>query len=183
MPMKNPPHPGLSVRLNCLEPFGLSVTEGAKALGVSRTTLSRLINGQSGVSPDMAIRVHSTRQAAYQIQADARRRGRAPAPRIRLRQHVRFRPIPAPRRLPQRRSRGLPGGLPVAPPPRHRDHHLRPGRNRRAWRQHGQPGRHRGRRRPVDDGRQRHHPPGNAQGRPERAACTASSCGPIFRPR
>ena len=43
MPMKNPPHPGLSVRLNCLEPFGLSVTEGAKALGVSRTTLSRLV--------------------------------------------------------------------------------------------------------------------------------------------
>lgn len=57
MPMKNPPHPGLSVRLNCLEPFGLSVTEGAKALGVSRTTLSRLINGQAGVSPDMAIRL------------------------------------------------------------------------------------------------------------------------------
>ena len=51
MPMKNPPHPGLSVRLNCLEPFSLSVTEGAKALGVSRTTLSRLINGQAGVSP------------------------------------------------------------------------------------------------------------------------------------
>ena len=47
MPMKNPPHPGLSVRLNCLEPFGLSVTEGAKALGVSRTALSRLINGQA----------------------------------------------------------------------------------------------------------------------------------------
>jgi antitoxin HigA-1 len=57
MPMKNPPHPGLSVRLNCLEPFALSVTEGAKALGVSRTTLSRLVNGQAGVSSDMAIRL------------------------------------------------------------------------------------------------------------------------------
>jgi addiction module HigA family antidote len=55
--MKNPPHPGLSVRLNCLEPFGLSVTQGAEVLGVSRTTLSRLINGQAGVSPDMAIRL------------------------------------------------------------------------------------------------------------------------------
>jgi addiction module HigA family antidote len=55
--MKNPPYPGQSVRLNCLEPFDLSVTEGAKALGVSRTTLSRLINGQAGVSPDMAIRL------------------------------------------------------------------------------------------------------------------------------
>ncbi len=57
MPMKNPPHPGQSVRLNCLEPFALSVTEGAKVLGVSRTTLSRLIHGQAGVSPDMAIRL------------------------------------------------------------------------------------------------------------------------------
>jgi addiction module HigA family antidote len=57
MLMKNPPHPGLSVRLNCLEPFGLSVTEGAKVLGVSRTTLSRLVNGQAGVSPEMAIRL------------------------------------------------------------------------------------------------------------------------------
>jgi len=57
MPMKNPPHPGLSVRVNCLEPFGLSVTEAAKVLGVSRTTLSRLINAQAGVSADMAIRL------------------------------------------------------------------------------------------------------------------------------
>ena len=57
MPMKNPPHPGLSVRLNCLEPFGLSGTDGAKALGVSRTTLSRLTNGKAGVSLDMAIRL------------------------------------------------------------------------------------------------------------------------------
>jgi addiction module HigA family antidote len=57
MAMKNLPHPGLSVRINCLEPFDLSVTEGAKVLGVSRTTLSHLINGQAGVSPDMAIRL------------------------------------------------------------------------------------------------------------------------------
>ena len=57
LPMKNPPHPGLSVRLNCLDAFGLSVTEGAKALGVSRSTLSRLLNGQAGVSPDMTIRL------------------------------------------------------------------------------------------------------------------------------
>ena len=57
MPMKNPPHPGLAVRVNCLEPFHLSVTEAAKFLGVSRTTLSRLINGQAGVSADMAIRL------------------------------------------------------------------------------------------------------------------------------
>ena len=57
---------------------------------------------------------------------------------------------------------GLPRRLPVASAPRHRDHHLRPRRHRRARRQHGQPRRHRRRRRPVDDRRQRHHPPGDA---------------------
>ncbi len=56
MPMKNPPHPGLSVRYDCLEPLGLSVTEGAKALGVTRQALNNLVNCKSGVSPEMAIR-------------------------------------------------------------------------------------------------------------------------------
>jgi addiction module HigA family antidote len=55
--MKNPPHPGLSVRLDCLEPLGLTVTEGAKALGVTRQTLNNLVNGKSGVSPEMSIRL------------------------------------------------------------------------------------------------------------------------------
>jgi antitoxin HigA-1 len=57
MPMKNPPHPGLSVRHDCLEPLGLSVTEGARALGVSRKALSDLVNGRAGISPEMAIRL------------------------------------------------------------------------------------------------------------------------------
>ena len=57
MPMKNPPHPGLSVRLDCLEPLGLNVTEGAKVLGVTRQTLNNLVNGKSGISPEMAIRL------------------------------------------------------------------------------------------------------------------------------
>ncbi len=57
MPMKNPPHPGRSIKDACLEPLRLSVTEGAKVLGVTRHTLSRVINGQSGISPDMAIRL------------------------------------------------------------------------------------------------------------------------------
>ncbi len=57
MPMKNPPHPGQLVRLDCLEPLGLSVTEGAKALGVSRKALSDLVNGHAGISPEMAIRL------------------------------------------------------------------------------------------------------------------------------
>jgi addiction module HigA family antidote len=57
MPMKNPPHPGLSVRHDCLEPLGLSVTEAAKRLGVSRKQLSDVVNGRSGISPEMAIRL------------------------------------------------------------------------------------------------------------------------------
>lgn len=57
MPMKNPPHPGRSIKDACLEPLELSVTEGAKVLGVTRNTLSRVINGQNGISPDMAIRL------------------------------------------------------------------------------------------------------------------------------
>jgi addiction module HigA family antidote len=57
MPMKHPPHPGLSVRHDCLEPLGLSVTEAAKKLGVSRKQLSDVVNGRSGISPEMAIRL------------------------------------------------------------------------------------------------------------------------------
>lgn len=57
MPMKNPPHPGLSIRHDCLEPLGLSVTEAAKKLGVSRKQLSDVVNGHSGISPQMAIRL------------------------------------------------------------------------------------------------------------------------------
>jgi len=57
MPMKNPVHPGRIVRHDCLEPLGLSVTAGAKVLGVTRQTLSNVINGKSGISPEMAIRL------------------------------------------------------------------------------------------------------------------------------
>ena len=57
MPMKNPPHPGEHVRFDCLEPLGLTVTEGAKVLGVSRQALNNLVNGKSGISPEMAIRL------------------------------------------------------------------------------------------------------------------------------
>lgn len=57
MAMFDPPHPGEHVRLNCLEPLGLSVTAAARALGVARKTLSELVNGKSGISPEMAIRL------------------------------------------------------------------------------------------------------------------------------
>lgn len=57
MPMKNPPHPGKVVRVSCLEPLNLNVTEGAKILGVSRQALSNLVNGRARISADMAIRL------------------------------------------------------------------------------------------------------------------------------
>ena len=57
MPMKNPPHPGHSVRHDCIEPLGLTITEAADALGVTRQTLNNLVNCRSGISADMAIRL------------------------------------------------------------------------------------------------------------------------------
>ena len=57
MPMKNPPHPGQSVRYDCLEPLGLTVTEAPARLGVSRKQLSDIVNSHSGISPEMAIRL------------------------------------------------------------------------------------------------------------------------------
>ncbi|WHZ29706.1 MAG: Antitoxin HigA [Nitrospira sp.] len=57
MRMKNPPHPGLSVRYDCLEPLGLSVAEGAKVLGVTRQAMNNLVSGKAGISAEMAIRL------------------------------------------------------------------------------------------------------------------------------
>lgn len=89
MPMKNPPHPGLSVRHDCLEPLRLSVTEAARKLGVSRKQMSGVVNCRSGISPEMAIRLDKAfggaastwvrRQAAYDL-AQAMR----PADRIKV---------------------------------------------------------------------------------------------------
>jgi addiction module HigA family antidote len=55
--MHNPPHPGEIIRELCLEPLGLSVTDAAAGLGVSRKTLSSIINGRAGISPEMALRL------------------------------------------------------------------------------------------------------------------------------
>lgn len=81
--MKAPPHPGHSIKDACLDPLGLSVTDAAGVLGVARHTLSRVINGKAGISPEMAIRLekagwsnadHWLRvQVAYDL-AQARRR-------------------------------------------------------------------------------------------------------------
>jgi addiction module HigA family antidote len=83
MPMKNPPHPGGLVLRQCIEPLGLSITDAAAALGVTRTTLSELVNKKRGISPEMAVRLSKvfggsaeswlTQQAHYnlaQVHAD-----------------------------------------------------------------------------------------------------------------
>jgi len=57
MHMHNPPHPGEIIRDLCLEPLGHTVTEAAKALGVSRKTFSAILNGRAGISPEMAVRL------------------------------------------------------------------------------------------------------------------------------
>lgn len=57
MSMKNPPHPGRIVRQECIEPLGLTVKDAAERLGVRRQTLNNLVNGKSGISPEMAIRL------------------------------------------------------------------------------------------------------------------------------
>ena len=73
MMMKDPPHPGLSVRHDCLEPLGLSVTEAARRLGVSRKRLSDIVNCRSGISPEVAIRLDKAfgggAQTWYRLQA------------------------------------------------------------------------------------------------------------------
>ncbi|MCC7488531.1 MAG: HigA family addiction module antidote protein [Gammaproteobacteria bacterium] len=85
MAMKEPPHPGLSIRYDCLEPLALSVTEAAKVLGVTRQALNNVVNGKAGISSDMAIRLDKAfggsaeawlaLQTAYDL-AQARKRAR-----------------------------------------------------------------------------------------------------------
>ncbi len=57
MKMHNPPHPGEILKTLCLEPLGLTVTDAARSLGVSRKTLSATLNGRAGISPEMAVRL------------------------------------------------------------------------------------------------------------------------------
>ena len=57
MRMHNPPHPGKIIKALCVDPLGLTVTEAAKGLGISRKTLSGILNGRAGISPEMAVRL------------------------------------------------------------------------------------------------------------------------------
>jgi addiction module HigA family antidote len=90
MPMKSPSHPGRLIQSACLDPLGLSVSEAARVLGVSRPTLSSLINGRAALSAEMAIRLEkafgSTADAWVRMQAAhdlARARSRAGSIRVR----------------------------------------------------------------------------------------------------
>jgi antitoxin HigA-1 len=81
--MKNPPHPGELLREDVLVPLGIEVTDAAQRLGMSRTTLSRVINGRAGISPDLALRLERagvrmarfwmTLQANYELALATRR--------------------------------------------------------------------------------------------------------------
>jgi addiction module HigA family antidote len=92
MRMKNPPHPGLSVRHDCLEPLGLSVTEGAKVLGVTRQAMNNLVSGKAGLSAEMAIRLEKAfgggaeiwlrMQAAYDLAQAERHAGKIKVRRV-----------------------------------------------------------------------------------------------------
>ena len=67
MTMKNPPHPGRIVRQECIEPLELTVTEAAERLGVKRQTLNNLVNGKSGISPEMSIRLSKAFGSAPEV--------------------------------------------------------------------------------------------------------------------
>ncbi|MEO7859663.1 MAG: HigA family addiction module antitoxin [Nitrospirales bacterium] len=92
MRMKNPPHPGLSVRHDCLEPLGLSVTEGAKVLGVTRQAMNNLVSGKAGISAEMAIRLEKAfgggaeiwlrMQAAYDLAQAKKHAGKIKVRRV-----------------------------------------------------------------------------------------------------
>lgn len=92
MRMKNPPHPGLSVRHDCLEPLGLSIAEGAKVLGVTRQAMNNLVIGKAGISAEMAIRLEKAfgggaetwlrMQAAYDLAQAEKHTGRIKVRRV-----------------------------------------------------------------------------------------------------
>jgi len=106
-----------------------------------------------------------------------------PAPRLRLRRLLRDRSLPAVRRFPERAARGLPGGLSLAPAPRHRDDHLRAGWIGGTRGQSWQQWRAERGRRPVDDGGAGDHAPRNAQGRPDRPDARLPALGqPAIEP-
>jgi addiction module HigA family antidote len=120
MEMFNPPHPGESIREDCIVPSGLSVTDAAAQLGISRQSLSEVINGHNGISADMALRLEKMgwgaavgwlrNQASYDLW-QARHREEAPAPKARFK--VRWRK-PVMRNPSQPKSPGIKSALTAA---------------------------------------------------------------------
>lgn len=87
MTMKNPPHPGGVVLRQCIEPLGLTITGAAEALGVPRNTLSELVNGKRGISPEMAVRlakVFGGTEEGWLVQQAQYDLARVPRERIKL---------------------------------------------------------------------------------------------------
>lgn len=92
MRMKNPPHPGLSVRHDCLKPLGLSIVEGAKVLGITRQAMNNLVSGKAEISAEMAIRLEKAfgggaetwlrMQAAYDLAQVGKRAGKITVRRV-----------------------------------------------------------------------------------------------------
>ena len=99
MRMHNPPHPGEILKKLCFEPLGLTVTRAAKALGVSRKTLSSILNGHAGISPEMAMRLEIAfnttaeswlnQQVQYDLWQAARHRDRLKVTRLNVDERVR----------------------------------------------------------------------------------------------
>jgi antitoxin HigA-1 len=92
MRIKNPPHPGLPVRHDCLEPLRLSIAEGAKVLGVTRQAMNNLVTGKAGISAEMAIRLEKAfgggaetwlrMQAAYDLAQAKKHAGKIKVRRV-----------------------------------------------------------------------------------------------------
>ena len=92
MRMKNPPHPGLSVRHDCLAPLGLSIAKGAQVLGITRQAMNNLVTGKAGISAEMAIRLEKAfgggaetwlrMQAAYDLAQMVKRAGKIKVRRV-----------------------------------------------------------------------------------------------------
>ena len=95
MKMHNPPHPGKILKTLCLEPLNLTITETARSLGISRKTLSGILNGRAGISPEMAIRLSKAfgstaetwlaMQAAFDLAAIRKHESKIKVKRVRAR--------------------------------------------------------------------------------------------------
>ncbi|MFO0773321.1 MAG: HigA family addiction module antitoxin [Nitrospiraceae bacterium] len=92
MRMKNPPHPGSAIKLDCMDPLGLSIAQGAKALGITRQALNNVVSGKAGISAEMAIRLEKAfgggaetwlrMQAAYDLAQAEKRVGKIKVRRV-----------------------------------------------------------------------------------------------------